>query len=162
MFAQHLGLILHAVYTTWTVTDYIFAIQSDGQRTGREARLMEEFPPIFEQMETLDDPALILDAEGNALVWYLPGILSPVTKVRPMTNAARRNCELTFNMQDFVWENLRLLEQSLKIHPKADSWRINADYFEAKPGWLRAGTLSMAPAWYQQAHEVRMFATLTH
>lgn len=53
-----------------------------------------------------------------------------------------------------IWQDLTLLEKSLRINKSCNSWRVAPTFFRVDDGWMKPGSMSMAPAWFQQAHEV--------
>jgi len=58
-------------------------------------------------------------------------------------------------MQAQMWNSLKTIEQGIKIQKNSTSWRINDDYYlKASDCRIRPGTVSVAPAWFQQAHVV--------
>jgi len=58
-------------------------------------------------------------------------------------------------MQTQMWNSLKIIEQGIKMHKNSTSWRINEDYYlKASDCRIRPGTVSVAPAWFQQAHLV--------
>jgi hypothetical protein len=63
---------------SWLAADYAEALSNSGKRcTGMqeniEERLRQLFPPAA--TETIAEPCVVTDAEGNILVWFLPGLL---------------------------------------------------------------------------------------
>lgn len=69
-----------------------------------------------------------------------------------LRNLRRKSADTT--SQTTMWESLKLLEPSVKVIPSATSWRVSPEYYRSKIGWAKPGNVSMAPAWYQQAHQV--------
>lgn len=53
-----------------------------------------------------------------------------------------------------IWEDLENVQQSIHIKKNCNSWRMAPNFFRAEDGWRKPGSASMAPAWFQQAHEV--------
>ena len=50
-----------------------------GQNLQQEMKQESRFPPVFsEPFPVLYKPTVITDIHGNALVWYLPAILSDI------------------------------------------------------------------------------------
>ncbi|KJA15668.1 hypothetical protein HYPSUDRAFT_148770, partial [Hypholoma sublateritium FD-334 SS-4] len=99
-----------------------------------EDALMKKFPPVYSPAVLRREPCIITDQDGNIMLWYLP-----------------RAIALSTSIQGF--DNLQSLERSLRIKNKSPSWRVKPDHFRSKPGWLKAGNVSLSPAWFQQAHE---------
>jgi hypothetical protein len=52
-----------------------------GHNEHREARLLERCPPGHEGKRLVDEPAIILDASGAIIAWYLPDALTDTTQV---------------------------------------------------------------------------------
>ncbi|KAF8955369.1 hypothetical protein BDZ97DRAFT_1926877 [Flammula alnicola] len=82
----------------------------------------------------LTERSTVTDIEGNILLWYLPRALTAERTVQ-------------------MWDDMNLLDKSLRISKGSTSWRIKPTFFRAHPGWLKPGNASMSPAWFQQAHE---------
>jgi len=60
-----------------------------------------------------------------------------------------------------MWNGLNLIEGSLVCGGNSTSWRVDRDlYYGFDWAAFRPGTVSLAPAWYQQGHEVRLFELL--
>ncbi|KAG1873300.1 hypothetical protein C8R48DRAFT_669898 [Suillus tomentosus] len=51
-----------------------------GHNENREARLLERCPPGHEGKRLVDEPAIILDASGAIIAWYLPDALTDTTQ----------------------------------------------------------------------------------
>ncbi|KAG1794301.1 hypothetical protein EV424DRAFT_1548000 [Suillus variegatus] len=51
-----------------------------GHNEHREARLIERCPPGHEGKRLVDEPAIILDASGAIIAWYLPDALTDTTQ----------------------------------------------------------------------------------
>jgi hypothetical protein len=69
---------------SWLAADYAEALSNSGKRcTGMqeniEERLRRLFPPAA--TETIAEPCLVTDAEGNILLWFLPGLLGKEKQV---------------------------------------------------------------------------------
>jgi hypothetical protein len=63
---------------SWSVVEYVEALTKMGKRcTGMqehiEKKLCQQFPPA--ESESIVDPYLVTDSEGNILLWFLPGLL---------------------------------------------------------------------------------------
>ena len=54
-----------------------------------------------------------------------------------------------------MWQDLFMLWRSIQINSGCTGRRASQTFFRAEGGWLKPGSVSMAPAWFQQAHEVR-------
>jgi len=54
-----------------------------------------------------------------------------------------------------MWQDLETLQRSLQINKGGKSWRVAPTHYRVEEGWLKPGSVSMSPAWFQQAHEVR-------
>lgn len=56
-----------------------------------------------------------------------------------------------------MWNSLEVIERRLKMKHGDGSWRMNEQQFSPQVGCkFRPGTLSMAPAWFQQGMQVRL------
>ena len=54
-----------------------------------------------------------------------------------------------------MWNSLKTIEQGIKMQKNSTSWHINEEYhLKASSCRIRPGTVSVAPAWFQQAHMV--------
>jgi len=54
-----------------------------------------------------------------------------------------------------MFADLKMLEQALKTDPKPSSnWRTTPENYQPVEAGLKAGTMSISPAWFEQAHEV--------
>ena len=62
--------------------------------------------------------------------------------------------KVTAVKQHQMWKNLKTLQRSLLIKKNVNSWRVAPTHFRVEEGWLKPGSVSMSPAWFQQAHEV--------
>ncbi|KAF8956033.1 hypothetical protein BDZ97DRAFT_1607550, partial [Flammula alnicola] len=122
--------------TSWRAEDYVAELteRSTGQILRVEAKLRKKFPPIYSPTVYTMDPCIVTDIEGNILLWYLPRALTAERTVQ-------------------MWDDMNLLDKSLRISKGSTSWRIKPTFFRAHPGWLKPGNASMSPAWFQQAHE---------
>lgn len=55
-----------------------------------------------------------------------------------------------------MWQSLFLLEGELAIKQKTVNWRMSAENFrEPQINALQPGVLNIAPAWFEQGHDVR-------
>ena len=60
-----------------------------------------------------------------------------------------------------MWNCLSLIEGSLVCSGNHTSWRVDRDlYYGFNGAAFRPRTVSLAPAWYQQGHEVRLIKVL--
>jgi hypothetical protein len=104
-------------------------------------------------MQEFSTPLSVGDKKGNILVWYLPHVMSNRRKVsfktQPHVMAQKR---MLHKIE--MWDDLRYLEDILVIKPTSKNWRVSPKHYQAKPGGLKPGTVSMAPAWFTQAHDV--------
>lgn len=68
---------LGKVVTEWDADDYVDSLTSHctGRNEKTEQKLVERFPPIFQQMRLVDVPCSITDNKGRVLLWYMPGAL---------------------------------------------------------------------------------------
>lgn len=55
-----------------------------------------------------------------------------------------------------MWGTLPNASSTFAIQ-QGTSWRTNFEYYRTKEEWLAPGTVTMSPAWFQQAHEVTNF-----
>ncbi|KAG1821275.1 hypothetical protein EV424DRAFT_1322432, partial [Suillus variegatus] len=108
-----------------------------GNNEHREARLLERCPPGHEGKRLVDEPAIILDASGAIIAWYLPDAL-------------------TDTYPGEIKEATDLLAPSLKKSVRADgNWRTNQRLFNRGSEDVGAtpGCINLSPAWFQQGHE---------
>ena len=71
----------------WTMHEYLKELGGTARGKVKEAReiaLKGMFPPgpDFTQGEVIREPTIIMDRDGNILVWYLPGVLSRDAEVQ--------------------------------------------------------------------------------
>ncbi|KAG1786963.1 hypothetical protein EV424DRAFT_1273662, partial [Suillus variegatus] len=108
-----------------------------GHNEHREARLIERCPPGHEGKRLVDEPAIILDASGAIIAWYLPDALTDTT-------------------QKEIKEATNLLAPSLEKSVRADgNWRTNQRLFNQGSEDVGAtpGCINLSLAWFQQGHE---------
>ena len=55
-------------------------------------------------------------------------------------------------LQSSVFGSLTALEGLLKVDKSKKCWRTSAEYY--RPAALKVDTVSLSPAWFEQAHEV--------
>ena len=70
--------------TAWDIQRYCSKLKpaQTGQNLSQEELQERRFPPLFRRpFPVLHLPTLITDCHGNALVWYLPQILSRLMEV---------------------------------------------------------------------------------
>lgn len=69
--------------TIWSADDYADALtpRNSGQNQRVEEKLARKLPPIHFPRRKLDRPAIVKDPNGNILLWYLPGLVSPRRQV---------------------------------------------------------------------------------
>ena len=54
-----------------------------------------------------------------------------------------------------MFADLKMLERALKLDLKPSSnWRTTPETYRPVEGGLKAGTMSISPAWFEQGHEV--------
>jgi hypothetical protein len=71
----------------WNVEDYLKRIgkKPTGMNGEFEDRLKQEFPPGKEiGAAVILEPCIIVDSEGNILLWHLPDIISQNAEVRSL------------------------------------------------------------------------------
>jgi Oxygenase domain of the 2OGFeDO superfamily len=127
--------------------------RATGQNSKFEAKLLKKYPPIFTPTRYEMHPCIVQDKDGNILLWYLPGAITMRRAVSFFFHILAVGFRGLPMAQSQTWEDLKILERSLRIKA-CKSWRVSPTYFRAKSGWLKPGSISMAPAWFQQAHEV--------
>lgn len=131
--------------------------RATGQNIKFEGKLLKKFSPIFAPTRYEMQPCIVKDKDGNIMLWYIPGAITTQRAVSPLSLSC--NCfpagpRLTDRGQTKVWEDLKVLEKSFRINKSGTSWRAAPTFFRAEEGWLKPGSVSMAPAWFQQGHEV--------
>ena len=105
-------------------------------------------------MQEFSTPLSVGDKKGNILIWYLPNIMSDRRKVSFKTQLHLMAQKRILNKME-MWDDLRYLEDILVIRPASKNWRVSPKHYqEPKPGGLKPGTVSMAPAWFKQGHDV--------
>ncbi|KAF9529989.1 hypothetical protein CPB83DRAFT_734135, partial [Crepidotus variabilis] len=119
---------------SWSATEYVkhLSARCTGKNKIVENKLLNKFPSL--PQGNYAKPMVIRDSQGNILLWYLPSIFT-------MSRAAQ------------MWKDLRVIQPSVKVDKKSSSWRVSDTHYRSQPGWLKPGNVSLAPAWFQQAHE---------
>ena len=97
-------------------------------------------------------PCTVKDEVGNLMLWYIPGCFTVPRSVSCLLVPPRST--VTAVKQHQMWKNLKTLQRSLLIKKNVNSWRVAPTHFRVEEGWLKPGSVSMSPAWFQQAHEV--------
>ena len=59
--------------------------------------------------------------------------------------------------KDHIFSSISIIEKSFAMKTKSSSWRDGPTMYQSHSGWYKAGTLSLSPAWFRQAHSVRTF-----
>jgi hypothetical protein len=84
----------------------------------------------------IDSPTVITDVHGTPLLWYLPGLL-------------------TKDRREEVWGAAHLIEGKLELQGTSKNWRVGPQFYKKPEDCERPpGTLSLAPAWLLQGHDV--------
>lgn len=136
---NHKGVTFAPVPTEWDVERYCdyLTMRQGGVNRKHEAELLDKFPPLHSgtPLPVLQDPAVLTDKHGVALVWYLPGLIS---------EERHRDS----------WNSSRSLESDLTI-VKSKNWRSGPQFFKSRSSCeRRPGTVTLAPAWFQQGQHV--------
>jgi len=54
-----------------------------------------------------------------------------------------------------MWRALKELEPELKVDQTSTSWRAGPRYYHSTPDHrVKPGVVNMAPAWFEQGHDV--------
>jgi hypothetical protein len=147
------------VATTWDIQRYCakLTFAQTGQNIAQEELQENRFPPIFmKPFPVVSDPAVVTDRDGNTLVWYLPGIISPRLQVffRAYTEPG---IDTDTHGQHKLWANIGMLTKTISINPKSANWRAGPKYYRPSVSVSKKpGTVSMSPGWYEQGHQVNM------
>jgi len=127
--------------------------RATGQNERVEAKLRRKYPPLFSPESYHLKPCTVKDKVGNLMMWYIPGCLTVFRSVSEIVHVPPRP-EVTAAEQKQIWQDLEVLQKSLQIKKNGNSWRVAPTHFRVEEGWLKPGSASMSPAWFQQAHEV--------
>jgi len=145
--------------TKWSAKDYVDDLtkRATGQNLPVEAKLLKKYPPIFSPTTYHLAPSTVQDEDGNLMLWYIPGAL---TTQRAVSSVSLFFCRAPGVDRGVInktqmWQDLFMLQRSIRINSGCTGWRASQTFFRAEGGWLKPGSVSMAPAWFQQAHEVR-------
>jgi hypothetical protein len=67
------------VKTEWDVQRYADRLtpRNSGQNEAFETALHLSYPPIYKPPEIASVPMLVTDRHNNAVLWYLPNLLTP-------------------------------------------------------------------------------------
>jgi len=58
-------------------------------------------------------------------------------------------------IQEFMWRALKEIEPELKVQYSSAQWRVGPKYYRGSPNYkLKPGTTNLAPAWFEQGHDV--------
>lgn len=81
-YRRHIELTLHAVKLGFDILRYNDALgkNESGTNEAREEDLLKRFPPPADF--TLRKPAILIDAGGRQILWYLPCAISRPLQVR--------------------------------------------------------------------------------
>ena len=143
-----------AVRTAWDATRYCdtIGVSQTGQNHKAEDQILKRYPPIYLSVVHKTAPFVVTDMHKNALVWYLPDILS---ETRQVCDHGRSESILN-PLQRHIWKSLKILEPALRMEEKATAnWRNHVMHYRpAEHCQLKPGTVSLSPAWFQQGHEV--------
>ncbi|KAH9474714.1 hypothetical protein JR316_0013179 [Psilocybe cubensis] len=126
---------------SWKADDYKDWLEVNGKgargtNAEFERRVAEEFPPLVPGVIVFEtEPFILCDIKGNILMWYLPGALKNRRQLK-------------------MWKELKILQGSFSIDEYSSSWRKNTSNYMKREDCktLAPGTVSMAPAWFQQGH----------
>jgi len=142
--------------TQWSADDYVgdLTVRQTGQNAKVEGKLLKKYPPIFGCTRYEMQPCTVKDKEGNIMLWYLPGALTKQRSVSSLYPLFRRGLKFSIHGKTQMWEDMPIVDRSLRVHQSCKNWRVAPTFFRAQEGWLKPGSMSMSPAWFQQAHEV--------
>ncbi|KAF8801179.1 hypothetical protein BYT27DRAFT_7115442, partial [Phlegmacium glaucopus] len=106
-----------------------------GITTDHEEVLQRSFKPLKTTHHLQITPCTITDRHSRMLLWYLPNILRP-------------------ERQELMFRDLNMLNRALKLDNKpSGNWRTSPEYYWPVEGGLKAGSMNISPAWFEQGHE---------
>jgi len=118
----------------------------------QEEGLLRMFKPIPDAPCLEVMPCTITDCHGRLLLWYLPNILRPDRQVIIRFKASEKSLK---KMQTSMFADLHDLKSVLKVnYNQPTNWRAGPHFFRPVEGGLKHGTVNIAPAWFEQGHEV--------
>jgi hypothetical protein len=135
-----------------------------GTNEAREQDLLKRFPPSADI--TLTKPALLIDAGGRQILWYLPCAMSCPLQVRPSDFSHTWRC-LMPHQADMYAATARMsdrLKNGMSVGTvrsrKGGNWRIHPpNFYPASDPSLAPGCINISPCWFQQGREVIVFAS---
>jgi hypothetical protein len=150
----------------WDATRYSDKLPKQPGKPGtkasleREASQKSEYPPL--NGVEASRPCIVVDMQGIVLAWYLPGILNDSRQVGLFTLANHGSKPDGYYQSEILTATEKLYPLLRKKAPKCStSWRVDPKNF--RPGTeAPEGSVSISPAWFQQAHEVSVSAYLIH
>ena len=149
---MHYGVTL-AGQTEWDVDRYADRLtrRNDGKNANIEMNLQARYPPMYPEKRFETNPMVVTDQHQNAILWYLPQVLTRRRQVGYLTSLKINLIDL----QDTLWNAIEELSPILKTESQSTNWRTAAGlYRPAAECRLKPGTVSMSPAWFELAHDV--------
>lgn len=145
----------HTVHLKIDIVRYNEALDKDetGRNEKKEKALMKKFPP--EEELFLQMPAIVVDAGGRIIVWYLPGAMTEMIMVSLLHQPLMHTSETPkVDMLGATKVMTGLLEHSITTG-KTAKWRTDESNFHPSPdGLITPGCINISPAWFQQGREV--------
>lgn len=136
-----------------------------GLNDSREQSLLKKFPPS--ERLFLDSPAVIIDAGGRIIVWYLPGAITDFIEVHWSMLASDIQILLIIvalqkDMRKATNDMCDLLKKSVTSR-KTNHWRTHVSNFHpCVDDTVTAGCINISPCWFQQGREVSLVYTFAH
>jgi len=128
--------------------------QATGWNEKVEAKLRKKYLPIFSSNTYHMKPCTVQDEVGNLMLWYIPGALTATRTVSNLFSWFPFWADSHRGQQMQIWNDMKILQKSLHMKNNCNNWRVGPTHFRVEEGWLKPGSASMSPAWFQQAHEV--------
>jgi hypothetical protein len=144
---------------SWDADRYAghLSIRQSGYSRSTEAKLANRYPVDAQHTgRVMSESGIIHDLNGKILLWYLPEVLEASRQVciRPCGGGYFNNP----TTQMIVWRILLTLNKEFAgtIGGPNAPWRVNPANFKDPDVCLPPpGNINLAPAWFQQAHDVR-------
>ncbi|KDQ49042.1 hypothetical protein JAAARDRAFT_144021 [Jaapia argillacea MUCL 33604] len=122
---------------------------ADGVTSKCEPEVDRLFGPLYgPDFPLVENPVTLVDASGNIIMWFLPGVLSEETQEDMFRSAQHLN---------------RQLHQS-RNPSQAGGWRVNPELFNdsIQRPQVCPGVLNFSPAWFQQGRSTMQTAALAN
>jgi hypothetical protein len=82
-----ISILIYEVRVEWDASEYAAHLPGGTSISERqEQELAEEFPPLKDTVHILQVPAVVVDASGAIITWYLPKVLSAARQVSSLSN----------------------------------------------------------------------------